>query len=163
MPGSRLMLKYLGWATRFAGTAVGLFAGLGVDAARLNFPCRVSLAEYLAAYGEMDVGMDPFPFGGGVTTCDATWMGVPVVTCPGETFASRHSLSHLSNAGTDGDDRLQLGRVRGVRGRAGWRPPAALLRAGRAARSDGRLAPVRRQAVRRELRRNSPRRVAGMV
>jgi protein O-GlcNAc transferase len=45
------------------------------------------------------VALDPFPFSGSTITCESLWMGVPVITCPGETFASRHSLGHLTNVG----------------------------------------------------------------
>ena len=66
---------------------------------RLDLLPWSSYSDYLATYQQVDVALDPFPFSGSTTTCEALWMGVPVITCPGETFASRHSLSHLSNVG----------------------------------------------------------------
>jgi predicted O-linked N-acetylglucosamine transferase (SPINDLY family) len=65
----------------------------------LDFLGRSSFGEYLGCYDRIDLALDPFPFAGGVTTCEALWMGVPVITCPGATLASRHALSYLSTIG----------------------------------------------------------------
>jgi predicted O-linked N-acetylglucosamine transferase (SPINDLY family) len=75
------------------------FAAEGIAAERLELQGVSSHVQQLERYNMIDVALDPFPYSGGLTTCEACWMGVPVVTCPGETFASRHSLSHLSNIG----------------------------------------------------------------
>jgi predicted O-linked N-acetylglucosamine transferase (SPINDLY family) len=86
--------------------------------------------QLLATYNEIDMALDPFPYSGGVTTCEALWMGVPVLTLPGPTFAGRHSASHLHNVGltdwiaADSDDYVAKAR--------GWTQlaaPLALLRA----------------------------------
>jgi len=93
-------LKYGGLASQTVKRRyLDLFAAHGVEPQRLELLPSSSYAEYLATYHQVDVTLDSFPFSGSVTTCEALWMGVPVVTCPFETFASRHSLSHLSNVG----------------------------------------------------------------
>jgi predicted O-linked N-acetylglucosamine transferase (SPINDLY family) len=100
LPGSRLMLvspPLSGATTR--QRISDAFTAAGGDLAQLELCGTKRRHELLAMYNTIDVALDPFPYSGGVTTCEALWMGVPVVTCPGETFASRHSLSHLSNIG----------------------------------------------------------------
>jgi len=99
-PTARLILKYRGLGdVTVRRRYLELFAAHGVEPPRLELQPPSAYAELLAAYHQIDVALDPFPFSGSVTTCEALWMGVPVITCPAETFASRHSLSHLSNVG----------------------------------------------------------------
>lgn len=100
LPRSRLVLKYKGMDdAAVVGRVRGLLSVLGVGADRVDFLGQSNHVEHLAAFSKIDVALDPMPYSGGISTCEAIWMGVPVVTLPGSTFASRHSLSHLTNAG----------------------------------------------------------------
>jgi predicted O-linked N-acetylglucosamine transferase (SPINDLY family) len=99
-PGSRLIVKYFGLED--VGTAARFrqrFTDCGLGDEQVELSGGASHEELLASYNRIDVALDTFPYSGGLTTCEALWMGVPVVTWPGETFASRHSLSHLSTVG----------------------------------------------------------------
>lgn len=78
------------------------FAAAGIPAPRIQFLPTTSLEEYLAFHHQIDIALDPFPYVGGTTTCDALWMGVPVVSLAGppETpGTSRSGLSILSTVG----------------------------------------------------------------
>jgi len=99
-PSTKLIMKYGGLGDPLVKQRyLDAFVAHGVDSQRLTLLPPSSYAEYLASYCEVDFMLDPFPFSGSTTTCEALWMGVPVITCPFETFASRHSFSHLSNIG----------------------------------------------------------------
>ncbi len=71
----------------------------GVDPARLVFASRVHPAEYLARFQLADLFLDTFPFNGGTTASDAIWMGLPLLTRSGLTFASRMAGSLLRAIG----------------------------------------------------------------
>lgn len=73
--------------------------GHGVDERRLVFAGRAAPAEYLARYAVADLFLDTYPFNAGTTANDALWMGLPVLTRAGQTFASRMAGSLLTAAG----------------------------------------------------------------
>ncbi len=65
----------------------------------IEFIAKQPWAQYVATYGRIDIALDPLPWGGGITTCDALWMGVPVVSLVGQTAVGRGGKSILSNIG----------------------------------------------------------------
>ncbi len=70
----------------------------GIDASRLIFAPRVPVAEHLARHALADLFLDTLPYNAHTTCSDALWMGLPVLTCAGETFASRVAGSLLMAA-----------------------------------------------------------------
>jgi predicted O-linked N-acetylglucosamine transferase (SPINDLY family) len=71
----------------------------GIDPARLVFAPRVSLPEHLARHVHADLFLDTAPYNAGTTANDALFMGVPVLTCAGETMAGRVAGSQLHAIG----------------------------------------------------------------
>jgi predicted O-linked N-acetylglucosamine transferase (SPINDLY family) len=71
----------------------------GIDPARVVFAPRVGVPEYLARYAHADLFLDTFPYNAGTTANDALFMGVPVLTCAGETMVSRVAGSQLQAVG----------------------------------------------------------------
>ncbi len=76
-----------------------IFDAAGVYADRLDLVARLPWDAYLRQYLEVDIALDPFPMNGGTTTCEALWMGVPVLSRCGAGGVSRSGLSLLANAG----------------------------------------------------------------
>ncbi|OAN54660.1 hypothetical protein A6A04_12100 [Paramagnetospirillum marisnigri] len=98
IPTAKLMLKWKGLGDREAERyARARFVQRGVD------PDRIVLVGWspdpYTPYHAIDIALDPFFANGGTTTCDALWMGVPIVTCHGRTPFSRVGLCHLTNIG----------------------------------------------------------------
>ncbi|MGD2063831.1 MAG: tetratricopeptide repeat protein [Nitrospirota bacterium] len=101
VPEARLLMKNL--SLRDAGTRAlvyGRFAAHGVPAERLELiGWTETPADHFALYQRVDVCLDTFPYNGGTTTCEALWMGAPVVSLAGERSASRFGASILARLG----------------------------------------------------------------
>jgi len=101
VPDSRLVVKAKGLdenATR--ERYVAMFQAQGLDVSRVEFTGFVGdIGAHIARYRTIDVALDTFPYNGTTTTCEALWMGVPVVTLAGDRHAARVGASLLDRVG----------------------------------------------------------------
>lgn len=99
-PGSRLLLKdALFDLPEKRHQVARRFQDLGIPTERISFRGSTSREDHLAAYGEVDISLDPFPLNGGVSTWESLWMGSPVVAQLGSTLGSRSSAAILTALG----------------------------------------------------------------
>jgi protein O-GlcNAc transferase len=102
-PKARLLLKNTCLARDANRAAVrDRFLSLGVGKHQLVLEGPAGHYAFLKAYDRIDVALDTFPYSGGVTTMEALWQGVPVLTMVGDRWASRTSASLLRAAGLGG-------------------------------------------------------------
>lgn len=101
VPQSRLLLKAQAYGDETVRQRVlAQFEHGGIERARVELLSLTrSVDEHLAHYLDVDIALDTYPYNGAVTTCEALWMGVPVVTWCGETHTSRIGRSLLSTLG----------------------------------------------------------------
>lgn len=100
VPNSKLLLKSMNYTDPQArDEAARRFTAAGGDASRLECLAPAgSVRDHLLSYARADIALDPTPYAGTTTTCEALWMGVPVITLAGNTHASRVGVSLLSAA-----------------------------------------------------------------
>jgi len=78
------------------------FQARGVSPDRLQLSGSADHLTMLEDYNAIDIALQPFPYCGGVTVLEGFVMGAPCISLGGETFASRHGVSHLANVGLPG-------------------------------------------------------------
>lgn len=103
MPDSRLLIKAKPLADPDTRQALlDEFSRQGVQSGQIEFAGRIeSRIEHLKLYNSIDIALDTFPYNGTTTTCEALWMGVPVVVLKGEAHMSRVGVSLLTNMGME--------------------------------------------------------------
>ncbi|SEA23144.1 O-linked N-acetylglucosamine transferase family protein [Selenomonas ruminantium] len=100
VPNAHLLLKH-----GILGTAEGVdytrqrLKKMGFPLARIEL--RGYSADYLVQYGDMDIALDTFPYTGGITTCEALYMGIPVVSKKGDHHGANFGYSILANIGLE--------------------------------------------------------------
>jgi predicted O-linked N-acetylglucosamine transferase (SPINDLY family)/Tfp pilus assembly protein PilF len=102
VPNSRLALKAKVFKDKkFQEKIINKFAEKGIEAERIILELHDSnKLDYLAAYNQIDIALDPFPLGGGTTSHDLIWMGVPLIALYGERMSARISAGILHNIKT---------------------------------------------------------------
>jgi predicted O-linked N-acetylglucosamine transferase (SPINDLY family) len=102
-PDSRMFIKNCSMSDpRTCERYKNLFSEHGIQQERLQFMGHTSsLVSHLVQYARIDIALDTFPYNGTTTTCEALWMGVPVVTMTGDLHAGRVGASIMNQAGLD--------------------------------------------------------------
>ena len=96
LPAARLLFKYSALDDRSGRDALSAdLAAAGIDAARVEMRGWTRYVEALDAYADVHIALDPFPFCGGLTSLDALWMGVPVITLSQQLMAGRQTEAFL--------------------------------------------------------------------
>ncbi len=103
VPASRLLLKFsLIKDAAVREALLRMLTAQGIDEARIDIEAwRSGMTDHFAVYNRVDVALDPFPYNGTTTTCEALWMGVPVVTMIGDRHSGRVGLDLLTRIGLE--------------------------------------------------------------
>lgn len=100
VPNSRLVLKWRNFNDDdLRQSVLEAFSAYGIHTHRIELRGPSFHDDLLKEYAEIDIALDPFPFTGGLTSCEALWMGVPVVTWPQSRVVSRQTYALLSAIG----------------------------------------------------------------
>jgi len=101
LPDAQLLLKSRGLEDPTTAARIrAAFANAGIGGARLALNGKeLSVHDHLQLYHGVDIGLDPFPYNGTTTTCEALWMGVPVITLAGNVHAARVGASLMAHVG----------------------------------------------------------------
>ena len=101
VPDARLVVKGRGFSdARVRAHFAQAFDRAGVAATRVELrPWTSGFLDHLSFLNEIDIALDPIPYGGVTTTCEALWMGVPVITLAGDRMAGRYSMALLTSVG----------------------------------------------------------------
>jgi len=100
VPDSRLVLKSAKFSSKdVQGSFLQHFHTFGIADSRIEFRGSSPYQSMLAEYGDIDIALDTFPYNGGLTSCEALWMGTPVMTLLGQRIISRQTACMLNAVG----------------------------------------------------------------
>jgi protein O-GlcNAc transferase len=102
VPSARLVVIARGGQNKaFQDQIFADFVARGARAGQVRVQPTLPLARFLELFSGLDATLDPFPYGGGTTTMQSLWMGVPVVTLAGTTAFSRNSIGPVTEVGLE--------------------------------------------------------------